>query len=195
MNAPDITQAVVVGGLFATGFLLMTQRSLIRIVLGFLMLGHGTNLLLLSAGSPGAPPVTHGGVPDPRDMADPLPQAMALTSIVITFGLTTFLLALAYRSWRLTGHDEVRDDVEDRRIGTARERARADGDGGGGAVDEEAREPHGEDELLEPRAPAEPPGHRARRPADPEAPRPPHPPGTSGPPGPPRRPHPPEEDA
>ncbi len=48
---------------------------------------------------------------------------MALTSIVITFGLTTFLVALAYRSWLLSGHDEVRDDVEDRRIGSAAERA------------------------------------------------------------------------
>lgn len=50
---------------------------------------------------------------------------MALTAIVITFGLTAFLMALAYRSWRLSGHDEVHDDVEDRLIGTARERAEA----------------------------------------------------------------------
>lgn len=49
-------------------------------------------------------------------MTDPLPQALALTAIVITFALTTFLLALAYRSWMLLGHDEVQDDVEDRRI-------------------------------------------------------------------------------
>jgi multicomponent Na+:H+ antiporter subunit C len=50
-------------------------------------------------------------------MADPLPQALALTAIVITFALTTFLLALGYRSFVLVGHDEVQDDVEDRRIG------------------------------------------------------------------------------
>ncbi len=56
------------------------------------------------------------GTTSPGEMADPLPQAMALTAIVITFALTTFLLALAYRSWTLLGHDEVRDDVEDRRI-------------------------------------------------------------------------------
>ena len=49
-------------------------------------------------------------------MSDPLPQAMALTAIVITFALSTFLLALAYRPWVLLGHDEVQDDVEDRRI-------------------------------------------------------------------------------
>ncbi len=127
VNTLDVTMAVMVGGLFAVGFYLMLQRSLMRIVLGFVLLGHGTNLLLLVAGgTPGRPPMVKGGTADPAALADPLPQAMALTSIVITFGLTTFLAALAYRSWRLTGHDEVRDDVEDRRIGTARERAGAD---------------------------------------------------------------------
>ena len=46
-------------------------------------------------------------------MSDPLPQAMVLTAIVITLGATAFLLALAYRSFQLNGHDEVADDVED----------------------------------------------------------------------------------
>ena len=44
-------------------------------------------------------------------MSDPLPQAMVLTAIVITLGMTAFLLAMAYRSWQLNGHDEVQDDV------------------------------------------------------------------------------------
>ncbi|MBQ1088648.1 Na(+)/H(+) antiporter subunit C [Streptomyces sp. B93] len=124
MNTIDVTLSVVVGGLFAVGFYLMLQRSLMRIVLGFIVLGHGTNLLLLVAGgTPGRPPVTDGKAADPSRYADPLPQAMALTSIVITFALTAFLTALAYRSWRLWGNDEVRDDVEDRRIGTFAERA------------------------------------------------------------------------
>ncbi|MEV7788859.1 Na(+)/H(+) antiporter subunit C [Streptomyces sp. NPDC088106] len=127
MTSIDVTMALVVGGLFAAGFHLMLQRSLMRIVLGFILLGHGTNLLLLVAGgTPGRPPVLRGKGSDAEQMADPLPQAMALTAIVITFGLTVFLVALAYRSWRLSGHDEVRDDLEDRRIGTARERARND---------------------------------------------------------------------
>ncbi|PWJ03491.1 Na(+)/H(+) antiporter subunit C [Streptomyces sp. NWU49] len=125
----DVTLALVVGGLFAVGFYLMLQRSLMRIVLGFLILGHGTNLLLLvGGGTPGLPPVLDGTSADPDRIADPLPQAMALTSIVITFGLTAFLMALAYRSWYLTGNDEVPDDPEDRRIGTIRERADEDRD-------------------------------------------------------------------
>ena len=124
MNTLDVTMAVTVGFLFATGFYLMLQRALMRIVMGFVVLGHGTNLLLLVAGGgPDEPPVVKGGSGDYDRFADPLPQAMALTSIVITFGLTAFLMALAYRAWRLSGHDEVPDDLEDRLIGTARERA------------------------------------------------------------------------
>ncbi|WP_222946894.1 Na(+)/H(+) antiporter subunit C [Streptomyces sp. TRM49041] len=124
MTTLDLTMAVVVGTLFSVGFYLMLQRSLMRIVLGFILLGHGTNLLLLvSGGAPGKPPIITEGDTDAAGVADPLPQAMALTSIVITFGLTTFLVALAYRSWRLSGHDEVRDDVEDRRIGEVGDRA------------------------------------------------------------------------
>ena len=49
-------------------------------------------------------------------MSDPLPQALVLTAIVISLGTTAFLLAMAYRSWQLTGHDDVQDDVEDRAI-------------------------------------------------------------------------------
>ena len=60
-------------------------------------------------------------------MSDPLPQAMILTAIVITLGMTAFLLAMAYRSWLLVGHDEVQDDVEDRRIVAARRTGRGPG--------------------------------------------------------------------
>ncbi|GGM50741.1 hypothetical protein GCM10012275_21980 [Longimycelium tulufanense] len=121
MSYLDLTMAVAVAGLYAVGFLLLLERSLMRVVLGFIVLGHGTNLLLLVAGGPpGAVPIL--GLAEPAAMADPLPQAMALTAIVITFGLTTFLLALAYRSWTFTGHDEVRDDIEDRRLESAEHR-------------------------------------------------------------------------
>lgn len=106
--------ALVVGTLYAAGTYLLLQRTLTRIVVGLSLLAHGANLLLLLAGGrAAAPPVV--GV-DRGAMADPLPQALALTAIVITFGVTAFLLALAYRSWVLTHDDEVEDDVEDRRI-------------------------------------------------------------------------------
>lgn len=109
------SHAVVVGVLFAVGTYLALQRELTRILLGLAVLAHGANLLLLVAGgAPGAPPFV--GAAAPTEMADPLPQALALTAIVITFGTTSLLLALAYRSWLLTGDDEVQDDVEDRRV-------------------------------------------------------------------------------
>ena len=135
MTPVNLTSAIVVGGLYATGTYLLLQRSLMRILIGLVLLGHGTNLLLLLVGGEsGLPPMV--GSAAPEEMSDPLPQGMALTSIVITFALTTFLLALAYRAWTLLGDDEVRDDVEDARISKlerrAVERAAAEGQGGQG---------------------------------------------------------------
>ncbi len=107
--------AVVVGVLYAVGTYLLLQRTLTRIVIGLAAMGHGANLLLLMAGGrAGRAPIVGGA--DGKPFADPLPQALALTAIVITFGVTAFLLALAYRSWLLRSDDEVEDDVEDRRI-------------------------------------------------------------------------------
>lgn len=117
MTTINLIMALTVGALFATGFYLLLQRSLMRVLLGVVVLGHGTNLLLqIAAGPPGAPPVL--GTGNAAAITDPLPQALALTAVVITFALTTFLLALGYRSFVLVGHDEVQDDVEDRRIAT-----------------------------------------------------------------------------
>lgn len=117
MTTINLTMALTVGTLFAAGFYLLLQRSLMRVLIGVVVLGHGTNLLLqIAAGPPGAPPVL--GTGNAAAITDPLPQALALTAVVITFALTTFLLALGYRSFVLVGHDEVQDDVEDRRIAT-----------------------------------------------------------------------------
>ncbi len=107
--------AVVVGVLYAVGTYLVLQRTLTRIVIGLAVMAHGANLLVLMAGGrAGRAPLIGAGPRGPY--ADPLPQAMALTAIVITFGVTAFLLALAYRSWVVRDGDEVEDDVEDRRI-------------------------------------------------------------------------------
>jgi multicomponent Na+:H+ antiporter subunit C len=102
-------------GLAGAGTFLVTSRSLSRIVLGFALLGHATVIALLAAGgSAGTPPIVDG---EPRDdSSNPLPQALSLTAIVIAFGLTLFVLALARRQQLLTGDDLVEDDVEDRRI-------------------------------------------------------------------------------
>jgi multicomponent Na+:H+ antiporter subunit C len=143
--------AVTVGVLYAVGSWLLMQRSLTRIVIGLAMLGHGANLLLLAAGGPA------GGVPvagaDPATTADPLPQALALTAIVITFGVSGFLLSMAYRSWRQLRDDTVEDDLEDRRLATAvrrldrdrvrrEEREDATGEGASGQGDDPTEAPN-----------------------------------------------------
>ena len=106
--------ALAAGVLFATGTYLILTRSLSRIVVGLGLIAHGANLILLgSGGEPGEPPIVDGST---SNYSDPLEQALVLTAIVITFGITAFLLALAHRSWSQSGEDEVEDDVEDRRI-------------------------------------------------------------------------------
>ena len=125
----NLTLALVMGALYAVVTYLLLQRTLTRVVVGLGLLAHGANLLLLQAGGP--PGVAPFVGPDGAGVvvtsfgegtADPLPQAMVLTAIVISFGVTAFLLALAFRSWVLTGNDEVQDDVEDARV--ARQRPR-----------------------------------------------------------------------
>ena len=111
--------AITAGVLFATGTYLILQKLLSRIIIGLGLIAHGANLLLLgSGGEPGAPPIAGTGAPG--GLSDPLEQALVLTAIVITFGITAFLLTLAYRSWTEQGADEVEDDVEDRRIAVGR---------------------------------------------------------------------------
>ena len=132
----------VVIPLFAAGVYLLLERSLSRVLIGVILIGNGANLLFLVAGgAAGRPPIV-GAEPEGQ-MSDPLPQAMVLTAIVITLGMTAFLLALAYRSWQLHRHDEVQDDVEDRRIARLAaidERATADDDTeeGSETLDQEA---------------------------------------------------------
>lgn len=107
---------IAIGGLTNVGLYLITARSLSRIILGFAILGHASVLaLLLAGGSAAVAPIA--GSADVEELANPVPQALALTAIVISFGLTLFLLALAGRQQALTGDDQVEDDLEDRRLG------------------------------------------------------------------------------
>lgn len=111
----SVVIAITAGALFATGTYLLLQKLLSRIIVGLGLIAHGANLVLLgSGGMPGRPPIIDDVSAGPY--SDPLEQALVLTAIVITFGVTAFLLALAYRSWDERGDDEVEDDTEDRRI-------------------------------------------------------------------------------
>jgi multisubunit Na+/H+ antiporter MnhC subunit len=108
----SLTLIVIMAVLFACGVYAMLERSLTRVLIGFLLLGNATNLLLLIVmGVPGNAPFFGSG--DVDEMSDPLPQALTLTAIVITFAVSAFLLALIYRSWQLGQADTVQDDHED----------------------------------------------------------------------------------
>lgn len=107
------TLIVIMAVLFACGVYAMLERSLTRVLIGFLLLGNAANLLLLIVmGEPGIAPFFGGDV-SAEDMSDPLPQALTLTAIVITFAVSAFLLALIYRSWQLGQADTVQDDETD----------------------------------------------------------------------------------
>lgn len=106
----SLVMIVIMAVLFAAGVYAMLERSLTRVLIGFLLLGNAANMLLLIVmGQPGAAPFygTDGAT------SDPLPQALMLTAIVITFAVSAFLLALIYRSWQLGQADTVEDDAED----------------------------------------------------------------------------------
>lgn len=140
----SVLLALTAAVLFGLGTWLLLQRRLTRIIIGIGLIGHGTNILLItSGGGVGIPPVIGKG--DPDDFADPLPQALALTAIVITFGVTAFLLAMAYRSWQLTNDDVVDDDLEDRLV-TARLRRDSDVADAEAAAREHATDSAGDDE-------------------------------------------------
>ncbi|WP_312180012.1 Na(+)/H(+) antiporter subunit C [Arthrobacter sp.] len=112
----NITLLLIMGALFAAGIYLLLERSLTRVVLGLTMMTNATNILLLATGGyQGLAPIFGAEIP-PEDYNDPLPQAFILTSIVISFSVTAFMLGIIYRSWVLGRQDEVQDDIEDRRV-------------------------------------------------------------------------------
>jgi len=106
-------QALLIAVLAGTGTYLVMHRTLTRIILGLGLLANAINLLILSSGDgPGVAPI----IGEDGDFTDPVPQALVLTAIVIGFGVTSFLLAMAYRAWTISGSDEVEDDISDRRL-------------------------------------------------------------------------------
>lgn len=97
--------------LVGTGVFLVLSRALIRVILGLSFIAYGANLCILLAGGGyegGAPPLLNLEGP----YADPLPQALILTAIVIGFGTTALLLVLSIRAYQVTGTDHVQELTE-----------------------------------------------------------------------------------
>jgi multicomponent Na+:H+ antiporter subunit C len=106
----NLVVAILIGVLFAGGIFCLLRRSLMRLVIGIILLSQGANLLVFAAGGltrtrPAfASPET--GLP-PAGYADPLPQALVLTAIVIGFGLVVFSLSLLIRAYKSVGSDDI----------------------------------------------------------------------------------------
>lgn len=109
----EIVMSVVVGLLFMVGVYLILSKSLLRIILGTSLLTHGVHLLLMTMAhlKRGAAPILGE---DTSTYVDPVPQALILTSIVISFGVTSYFFVLAYKAYQKLGTDdmeELREEV------------------------------------------------------------------------------------
>lgn len=104
-----VALAVTIGVLFGTGVYLVLRRSAVRMVFGMVLITHGANLLVFAAGGlvRGNPPLIAAAASAPEPgVADPLPQALVLTAIVIGFGLLVFAAVLVERVRRTLGSDD-----------------------------------------------------------------------------------------
>jgi multicomponent Na+:H+ antiporter subunit C len=106
----SIILAVMVGVFYAAGYYLMMRRSIIKLIFGLGMISHASNLLIFAAGrlTAGQPPLVHEGSDLPPEMlADPLPQALILTAIVIGFGVQAFALVLIKCIYQVVRTDDL----------------------------------------------------------------------------------------
>ena len=104
--------AALVGVFFAAAIYLLLSRSVIRMLLGLTLFGNAVNLLIFTAGrlTREVPPIVPNGMQVPAaPIANPLPQALILTAIVIGFAMFTFLLVLAYRAYQSLGTDDTQE--------------------------------------------------------------------------------------
>jgi multicomponent Na+:H+ antiporter subunit C len=106
----ELILAIVIGGLYAAGIYLIMRRNLLKLVMGLVLLSQAANLLIFtSAGlrSTNAPIIPIGATAPVGEYADPLPQALILTAIVIGFGVIAFTLALFHMAHIRLGTDDL----------------------------------------------------------------------------------------
>lgn len=105
----ELLLAITAGVLYSTGIYMMLRRRLAQLIIGLGLLSNGTNILILSAAGVmrGKPPLITPTTTHADQFADPVPQALILTAIVIGFGVLAFALVLAHRVHRSTGSDDI----------------------------------------------------------------------------------------
>jgi multicomponent K+:H+ antiporter subunit C len=110
----EVVLSLAIGTLTASGLWLLFRPRTFQVVLGLCLLSYAVNLFIVAAGRlrTNAPPIVGKGMVDPAQYADPVPQALVLTAIVISFATTALLLVVLLASRGLTGTDHV-DGQED----------------------------------------------------------------------------------
>lgn len=106
----EIVLAIVIGGLYAAGIYMMMRRSIVKLIIGLVLLGHASNLLIFTVGRivRAQPPLVPLEATAPvAPFADPLPQALILTAIVIGFGAQAFAVVLVKRVYQAVGSDDL----------------------------------------------------------------------------------------
>lgn len=110
----EILLPLVIGGLYATGLYMILRRSTVKLLLGLVLLGHASNLLIFTASglTRGAPVIAPPDALTPLPpIADPVPQALVLTAIVIGFGIQAFALVLFKRLHQIIGTADL-DEIK-----------------------------------------------------------------------------------
>lgn len=106
----ELMWALVIGVLYAGGLFMMMRRSIVKIIIGLVLLGHAANLLIFTVGrlTRDVPPlIPQGATTLSPDAADPLPQALILTAIVIGFGVQAFAIVLFKRAYARGNADDI----------------------------------------------------------------------------------------
>jgi len=101
--------SILVGVLYTAGVYMLLRRSILKFIIGIIFMSNATNLLVfISAGLiAGKPAFVNGSTTNVSQLADPMPQALVLTAIVIGLGMVVFILALKYKYFEVTGTDDL----------------------------------------------------------------------------------------
>ena len=108
----ELLLIILIGVLYATGIFMMLRRSMVKLLIGLILLGNGANMLIFVLGgiTRGKPPIIGEGEKILSGIyADPIPQSLILTAIVISFGLQAFAIVLLKRVYVLIETDDLND--------------------------------------------------------------------------------------
>jgi len=106
----EILLAIMTGVLYASGTYMILRRSIVKLIIGVILFGNGVNLLIFLLGriTKGRPPIIAAELETFGEVyADPIPQALILTSIVISFGLQAFAIILVKRAYKVLKTDDL----------------------------------------------------------------------------------------